>query len=158
MALVDKMTREQLLQAQASARVYQARADSVFQEWGFRAPAPSLGQHPEDYRRDLAVMAKKQLPYGHELRKVKLWKLPRDAFEVMEPQVYAACKQAASRPDSVAPGEMREVTRINPQNGHKEIHFLGTTSFVKEFTRPGRRVTSFRTDHGYVDVSGRPLR
>ena len=143
MALADHMTREQLLRMQASARVYQARADSVFQEWGFRAQAPTLGQDPEDYRRDLAVTAKRQLPYGHELRKIKLWKLPRDAFEVMEPQVYAACKQAASRPDSVPPGEMREVTRINPQNGHKEVHFIGNESFVKDMMRPGRRVVSF---------------
>jgi hypothetical protein len=132
-----------LLQAQASARVFQAKADSIFQEWGFRAPAPVIGQDPQDYRRDLAVMAKRQLPYGHELRKIKLWKMPRDAFEVMEQQVYAACKQAASRPDSVAPGEMREVTRINPQNGHKEIHFLGNESFVRDMCRPGRRVVSF---------------
>jgi hypothetical protein len=61
----------------------------------------------------------------------------------MEPQVYAACKQSASRPDSVAPGEMREVVRINPQNGHKEIHFLGPESFVREMGRPGRKVVSF---------------
>jgi hypothetical protein len=158
MSVIDKMTREQLLRMQASARVYQARADSVFQEWGFAARAPTLGEDPQDYRRDLAVTAKRQLPYGHELRKIKLWKLPKDAFEVVEPQVYNACRDAASRPDSVAPGEMREVTRINPQNGHKEIHFLGTTSFVKDFTRPGRRVTSFRTDQGFISASGRPLR
>jgi hypothetical protein len=137
------MSREQLLQMQASARVYQARADAVFQEWGFRAPAPVIGQDPQDYRRDLAVTAKRQLPYGHELRRIKLWKLPRDAFEVMEPQVYAACREAASRPDSAAPGEMREVTRINPQNGHKEIHFLGNESFVRQMGRDGRRVVSF---------------
>jgi hypothetical protein len=140
---IEGMSREQLLQAQASARVYQARADSVFQEWGFRAPAPVIGQDPEDYRRDLAVKAKEQLPYGHELRKIKLWKLPKDTFEVFEPQVYAACREAASRPDSVPPGEMREVVRINPQNGHKEIHFLGRESFVREMGRPGRRVVSF---------------
>jgi hypothetical protein len=143
MAIVDHMNREQLLQMQASARVYQARADSIFQEWGFRAPQPTLGQDPEDYRRDLAVMAKKQLPYGHELRKVKLWKLPKDVFETFEPQVYSACREAAKRPDSIPPGEIREVVRINPQNGHKEIHFLGRESFVKDMGRPGRRVVSF---------------
>jgi hypothetical protein len=140
---MDNMTRDQLLQAQASARVYQARADSVFQEWGFRAPAPVIGQDPEDYRRDLAVMAKRQLPHGHELRKMKLWRLPRDVFETYEPQVYNACREAASRPDSVPPGETREIVKVNPQNGHKEVHFLGRESFVKDFTRPGRKVVSF---------------
>jgi hypothetical protein len=146
MSIIDHMTRDQLLQMQASARVYQARADSVFQEWGFRAPAPTIGQDPQDYRRDLAVMAKKQLPYGHELRKMKLWKLPRDVFETFEPQIYNACREAANRPDSVPPGEMREIVKINPQNGHKEIHFLGRESFVTDPRyghRPGRQVVSF---------------
>jgi hypothetical protein len=143
MSIMSSMTREQLLQVQESARVYQARADSVFEEWGFRAPAPTLGQDPQDYRRDLCVMAKKQLPYGHELRKMKVWKMPKDVFEVFEPQIYDACREAASRPDSVAPGEIREVTRINPQNGHKEVHFIGNESFVRDMMRPGRRVVSF---------------
>ena len=137
------MTRDDLLRMQASARIFQARADRVFEAWGFRAPQPTLGQDPEDYRRDLAVMAKKQLPHDHQLRKVKLWRVPRDVFETLEPQVYSACREAAKRPDSVAPGTMREVTRINPQNGHKEIHFLGQESFVKEMGRPGRKVVSF---------------
>jgi hypothetical protein len=143
MSIIDNMSRDQLLQMQSSARVYQARADNVFQEWGFRAPAPVIGQDPEDYRRDLAVMAKRQLPHGHELRKVKLWGLPKAAFEAMEPQVYNECGKAASRPDSVPLGEMREVVKIDPKTGHKEIHFRGQESFVKEFTRPGRRVVSF---------------
>src|SRR6516162_5813160 len=144
MSIMDHMTRDQLLQAQASARVYQARADSVFQEWGFRAP--TIGQDPQDYRRDLAVLAKKQLPHGHDLRKMKLSQLPRDVFETFEPQIYNACREAASRPDSVPPGEMREIVKINPQNGHKEIHFLGRESFVTDPTyghRPGRQVVSF---------------
>jgi hypothetical protein len=146
MSILDLMNREQLLQAQASARVYQARADAIFQEWGFRAPAPVIGQDPQDYRRDLAVMAKKQLPYNHELRKIKLWKLPRDVFEKLEPQVFNACRDAASRPDSVPPGTMREITRTNPQNGHREVHFIGNESFVTDPSyghRPGRKVISF---------------
>jgi hypothetical protein len=102
-----------------------------------------LGQDPEDYRRDLAVKAKRQLPYGHELRKIKLWDLSRAAFEALEPQVYDACREAATRPDSVPPGEMRRIEVTNPQNGHKEVHFIGNESFVKDFTRPGRRVVSF---------------
>jgi hypothetical protein len=157
MSIIDHMTRDQILQMQASARVYQARADSVFQEWGFRAPAPTIGQDPQDYRRDLAVMAKKQLPYGHDLRKMKFWQMPKDVFEVFEAQVYAACREAASRPDSAAPGEVREVVKINPQNGHKEIHFIGTTSFVTDPSygyRPGRRVKSF---HWLTDHQGRRM-
>jgi hypothetical protein len=139
----DQLTRDDLMRMQNSARAYQARADSAFEPWGFRAPAPPLGQDPEDYRRDLAVKAKRQLPYGHELRRVKLWDLSRAAFEALEPQVYTACAEAAKRPDSVPPGEMRAVTKINPANGQKEVHFIGDTSFVKDMGRPGRKVVSF---------------
>lgn len=63
------MTREQLLQVQASARVYQTRADEAFEPWGMRAPAPVLGEDPDDYRRKLMILAKNQLPESHELRK-----------------------------------------------------------------------------------------
>jgi hypothetical protein len=38
----------------------------VFAEWGFRAPEPTINANPEDYQRDLAVMAKKQLPYSDD--------------------------------------------------------------------------------------------
>ena len=140
---IDQLTRDDLLRMQSAARVYQARADDAFVPWGFRAPQPTLGQDPEDYRRDLAVMAKKQLPYNHEFRRMKVWRMPRDIFETFEPQIYDACRDAASRPDSVPPGEMRKIEVTNPQNGHKEIHFIGNESFVKDMGRPGRRVVSF---------------
>jgi hypothetical protein len=125
-----------------AARVYQARADSVFEKWGFRAPAPVIGEDPEDYRRDLCVKAKRQLPYDHELRKIKLWQMPKDVFEVFEPQVYDACAEAAKRPDSVPPGEMR-MLKTKDQNGQEIITWIGNESFVKDMGRPGRRVVSF---------------
>ena len=46
-------TREQLLQIQASARVYQARADDAFAPWGMRAPEPVIGVSADHYRRKL---------------------------------------------------------------------------------------------------------
>jgi hypothetical protein len=142
MSIPANLTRDQLLQVQESARVYQARADSVFQEWGFRAPAPPLGQDPEEYRRDLCIMAKRQIPYGHEMRIKNLRKLPRDVFEAFEPQIYNACREAAKSPDSAAPGEMRRVERTD-SNGLKFVEWLGREHFVKDMGRPGRRVVSF---------------
>ena len=48
-------TREQLLQIQSSARVFQARADDAFAPWGMRAPEPSvLAKIPDHYRRQTA--------------------------------------------------------------------------------------------------------
>jgi hypothetical protein len=115
-------------------------------------------------------MAKKQLPYSddrpspdspatfRELRKLQLRSMSPDVFAGFEPMIYDACAKAVARNDTVPLGEMREITRVDPKNGYKETRFYGQRSFVADLGRPGRRVTSFRTDHGYVDASGRPLR
>src|SRR5215831_13324080 len=103
------MTREQLLQVQASARVFQVRADQAFEPWGMRAPAPVLGEDPDDYRRKLMILAKNQLPEGHELRGVTLKRIPADALDGFEKMYYDACKEAGTRPDSAAPNELRMV-------------------------------------------------
>jgi hypothetical protein len=152
------MSREQLLQVQASARIYQARADDAFQSWGMRAPAPVIGEDPEDYRRRLMIRAKKQLPEGHELRQVTVNQLPAETLNIYEPMFYDACKKAGNTADSAAPNGLRMVERINPANGQRMIEFLGTRSFVHDFKSPVRRVVSFRTHQGAVDASGRFLR
>jgi hypothetical protein len=68
--------------------------------------------------------------------------MPKDVFEVFEPQVYNACAEAAKRPDSVPPGEMR-MLKTKDQNGQEIITWVGNESFVKDMGRPGRRVVSF---------------
>jgi hypothetical protein len=142
------------------AKSYQARADAVFAEWGFRAPEPPINCNPEDFRRDLAVMAKKQLPFSddkpspdstatfRELRQLQLRRMSPDVFANFEPMIYAACAKAVARNDTVPVGETREVTFIDPQTGHKEIRFYGQRSFVADLGRPGRRVVKFRTSDG----------
>jgi hypothetical protein len=151
------MTREQLLQMQASGRVYQERYDNALAPWDQRAPAPVLGQSIDDYRRDTLVKIKKLLPRGHELRKVKVYELRNDVIDVLEPQLLKACRTEAYNADSVPPGEMRRVVEVD-QGGTKIVRWIGQESFVKEMGRPGRRVVSFRTDQGFVDASGRALR
>jgi hypothetical protein len=89
------MTREQLLQQQSSARVYQERYDSALAPWGVRANAPVLGQDVEEYRRDHLVRIKRLLPEGHELRRVQIRALPADALEVIEPQLLAENSKSA---------------------------------------------------------------
>jgi len=68
-----------------------------------------------------------------------------------------ACRTEAFNPLTVPRGEIREVVKTDV-NGLKVRNFIGQESFVKQMMRPGRRVVSFRTDHGYVDASGRGLR
>ena len=49
------------------------------------------------------------------------------------------------------PGEIRPIERRGP-DGQKFIDFIGRESFVKDMTRPGRRVVSFTTDRGKFDA------
>jgi hypothetical protein len=157
MSVVDHMSREELLRMQSSARVYQERADNSLSPWDIRAPAPVLGEDVAKYRRDLDVKVKKQLPDEHKLKQVQYRGLSDSALDALEPQLYRAVHDEARNPNTVPPGEFRRVVNLD-SNGLKIVEFIGQESFVKAFTRPGRRVTSFRTDQGFMDVSGRPLR
>jgi hypothetical protein len=154
MGVIDHMTRDELLQVQASARVYQERADNALAPWDIRAPGPVLGEDINKYRRDLAVKLKRMLPEGHKLRQVQYRRLDDATITVFEPQLYQAVHAEAHNPNTVPPGQFRKVVEID-QGGTKIVKWIGQESFVKEFTRPGRRVTSFM--HRY-DAAGRPLR
>jgi hypothetical protein len=142
--------REHMIQVQATARAYQAKADSALEPWGIRAPAPVVGENLDDYRRRVAILCKRQLPDGHELRRVQIRQLPDNALPVFEDKIYAECKASAMRPDSVAPGELRRVETVD-QNGLKIVNWIGQECFVKEFTQPGRkvRIRSPATDPGW---------
>jgi hypothetical protein len=139
---MDHMSRAQLLQAQAAARVFQERADNALQPWNIRAPAPVLGQDVHEYRRDLAVKLKKQLPEDHKLRKVQYRRLDDDILANFEPQLYAAVHAEAHNPATVLPGEMRKVEKVN-QGGTKFVEYigalreddprLGQRSFIEDF-------------------------
>jgi hypothetical protein len=142
MSLVDQMTRDQLMQMQNSARIYQERADNALQPWDIRAPHPVLGEDIAKYRRDLAVKLKKQLPEAHELRQVQYRALNDSALSALEPQLYRAVHAEAHNPSTVPPGQFRRVVEVD-QGGTKITKFIGQQSFVKDFTREGRRVVSF---------------
>jgi len=153
-------SREQILEQDRACRVYQAGADAALEAWGARAPQPIVSDdpaYPERYRRDLLYLAKKRLPEDHELRNFQVRHIPLDAFEVVEPQIYAACKKAASRNDSVAAGEMRMVKTKNPDNNQEMISFYGQRSFIEDFKAPIRYVRGFLTEHGYWNTAGRYL-
>jgi hypothetical protein len=153
MSVMDHMSREELLRAQASARVYQERADTALAPWDIRAPAPVLGKDVDTYRRDLAVKLKKMLPEVHELRRVQYRRLDNQTLGIFEPQLYQAVRDIAHDPTSVPRGEFRRVVSVDA-NGMKIVNFIGQESFVKQFTRPGRRVKSFTR---LVDHYGRPM-
>jgi hypothetical protein len=145
MSVMHHMTRDQLLRAQASARIFQERADNALQPWNIRAPAPVLGQDVHEYRRDLAVKLKKQLPENHKLHKVQYRGLDDDILSNFEPQLYAAVHAEAHNPATVLPGTMRKVEKVNP-GGTKFVEYigalredhpeLGQRCFIEDFKAP----------------------
>ena len=152
------MTREQILQQHASARVYQERFDSALEGWGVRARAPTLGEDIDHYRREELIRVKKLLPENHELRKVQIRALPDTALDAFEPQILKAARDTSRRADSVpVDAPLRRVEHTDG-NGMKVVDFIGQRSFIHDFNRQGRRVVSFRTDQGYVNASGFALR
>jgi hypothetical protein len=147
MSVMSHMTRDELLQVQASARIYQERADTALEPWGIRAPSPVLGQDPGKYRRRLAIMLKNQLPEGHRLRKLQYKRMDDAVLNNFEPELYKAVADIAFDPMSTAPGEMRRMVKKD-QAGRDLVHWIGQRSFIHEFTRPGRLLESMQTPTG----------
>ena len=129
--------REHALRVQRSLRVIQERADDAFSPWDMRARGPTLGEHPDKYRRDLLIQAKKLLPGDNELRHVQIRQLPSDALRQFEDMIYPAAKAEGYKADSVPAGEMRKVVEVDG-NGMKIIKWIGQHSFVKDLGQPGR--------------------
>jgi hypothetical protein len=69
--------------------------------------------------------------------------VPDDAFQLMKADVYADALRAAQHPTDLAAGEMRQVVKVDPMTGQRRIEYFGNTSFIKDFSRAGRRVTAF---------------
>jgi hypothetical protein len=164
--MATAMTSEQLQEQQRRLTVYQDRYDQVLQPWGRKAPEPTLTESPGHYRRKVLSHAQLFLPENDQWRGVDVNDIGSDALPVVEQQILNALRSAqqrpasiansaAGRPDSIQPGI--RVVEHHDGNGLTMRTFHGEW-FGKMFTRPGRRVTSFRTDHGYVSADGRPLR
>ena len=152
------MTSEQLDYQKRSARLFQERYDSTLRQVGMRAPEPVLGQDPNTYRRETMRTLKKTFLNNHSLHKINMRGLPDDVLPAFEQQVLSAVVTEAYNPKNVPLGELRKIERYDEYGKVKEIQFIGQECFVKDMNRPGRRVASFHTDHGFVDASGRALR
>ena len=152
------MTDQQLEYQQRTARIFQARYDDALREVGIRAPEPILGQDPYNYRRKaLHTFQCNHIPQNHELAKIDPYKLPAETLDIFEPKIINAAITELTNPTTVPPGELRQVDKFDRLGRVCEHNFYGE-SFVKQMGRPGRRVTSFRTEQGFWDASGRPLR
>lgn len=94
----------------------------------------------------------------HKLRKVQFRQIKSDAFDVLEPRLQSEVKIYGNANSSVPyDAPLRRVERID-NNGLKFFDYLGQRSFIHDFTRPARRVVSFRTPNGPVAANGMFLR
>ena len=141
------LTVDQQKYQQSSARLYQEKFDRALEPWGRRAPGPVLGESVDHYRRETLVQMKRLLPDTHELRNIQVRRMPDDALTVFEPQLVSAVRAEAFNPNTVAPGEFRQVVDVDG-NGMRSHVFIGPEHFTKQMTRPGRRVLSFATSQG----------
>jgi len=95
----------------------QARADSLSQMFGERAPAPLHGERPLAYKQRLANQFKR---YSDRMKTVRLDSLDATMFDIAEEQIYADATKAAMNPSTTTEGRLipiktfemgREVTR-----------------------------------------------
>jgi hypothetical protein len=140
-----------------AAQHYAAQYDEVGREFGWRAPAPSLNQHPNDYRRETLRTLKKIYLNNHPLYKIQMRALPDDILPQFETDVLTAVKTEAFNPANVPLGELKKIERLDGYGKLKETVFVGQESFVKLMPtyRPGRRVVRFLAPS---DTQGRTLR
>ena len=127
-----------------AARQFQAFYDETLRRVGAKAPQPTLGQSVNDYRRETLRQLKRTfLPEAHDLYQINYRGLPSDALGVFEPQILRACVDEANNPAHVPPGELKKIERLDEYGKVRCVEFVGQESFVKQMTRPGRRVVKF---------------
>jgi 8-oxo-dGTP pyrophosphatase MutT (NUDIX family) len=121
----------------------QAKADSVYGEFGKSAPHPVRGETAPLYRRrvlrDLKV-------YSPAWKDVDLNAIADDnALVPIEAQIFADSTTAARNPVDIEPGILIPRTRKDPVTGQVITTFVGKDSFFHTFNRAPRYVTRFNT-------------
>jgi hypothetical protein len=138
-----------------ACRQLQERYDEAFSHFGRRADEPKASENPRDYRCRLVADAQSLLPSDHELTKLTrrdLDSLSHEAFtKNVEGPLLKAVNAEGDRPspeNTPADGSLIKRERVDSATGLRTIDYYGRESFVKGFTRPGRRLFSFNTHKG----------
>jgi uncharacterized membrane protein YebE (DUF533 family) len=134
----------------AAARQFQEYYDRALMKVGTRAPAPSLGQSVNNYRRETLRQLKRTFLPQNQFRDLKA-----DALPVFEQQLLPAVVAEAVNPAHVPPGELKKIERLDEYGKLTHIDWIGQESFVKALGRPGRKVLRFMAP---VDSMNRAIR
>lgn len=119
----------------------QVRADDVYAKFGERAPPPMSSEDPAAYERRLVGGLQKHSDRWKDLDISKITE--KAAFDQIRDQIYVDAAERAKRPNDIAGGKIISRTR-QTNTGHTITEFFGTDAhFVRQFSRPARRVASF---------------
>ena len=175
-ALVAKLQRQaaQLEREAAEERQAErerARADSfrnhelgaifadAFAAFGTQVPAPADDERPSAYRRRLFERLRRKLPSNHDLANIRADELPSgDVYVEFERRVIEAARAEGAQPsvENLPDAGMISRTRSDDMNG-KMIEWFGAESFIKDMSRPGRRVAYIRNPNDNTIIWGRQL-
>jgi len=117
----------------------QARADSAYQVLGKGgAPKAMRGETVVGYRKRLA---KGLQQHSTRWKTVDLALIPGAALDNIEADIYADAMEAGMRPTDVPRGKFREIVKVDPVTGGRQISFVGGQTIFSMLKAPGRYVT-----------------
>jgi hypothetical protein len=117
----------------------QARADSVYNELGKRAPAPWPGERLTQYRKRILAPLK---PHSKTWSDVDLNTQSGKNLDVIERQIFADAVAFADSNDAVQGDEMRAVHKTD-DSGRRITEWRGRSSFINQF-KGERRLATIR--------------
>jgi hypothetical protein len=142
-------------------RQFQARYDSAYRAYGVDgAPQPHEGEDSERYRDRLAAGLQRRLPDGHALKDVDFGDLDYDVVRNLEPDLIADSLAEAEEPSlSGLPrdGSMIERHVTDSATGTRMNKFYGRESFIRQLSRPARRVARIINPNRMEVIWGAPF-
>ena len=139
--------RRQRQRANAEARRQIAGVyDDAFRSFGTEVPAAVDDEAPAAYRRRLFNRLARKLPSGHDLADVRADDVSGQpiVFDNFEALIIEAAKREGAKPSfENLPSDGEMVARHRSDDtGTRFTEFFGRSSFIKDMTRPGRKVAA----------------
>jgi hypothetical protein len=135
-------------------REYQVLYADAFASHGSLVPAPIDDEPVGRYRKRLFDSLQNKLPPSHDLAQIRsddlTSSIARTNFEQMLLQAAVAEGATPSRDNLPRDGSMVSRVRVDDDSGQRRTEFYGRESFIKQLSRPGRKVGAFVTNRGTV--------
>jgi hypothetical protein len=116
----------------------QARADSVFAQFGQQAPPPLQGERLLPYQIRMARKLQQHSKIWAKTDLAAVAKADRGAFENALTMIYADAVQAARSPTDLPPMTLREVVKRRPGGGEESTFVGDAIACWLPFMAPGR--------------------